>query len=127
VKITLLSEDRIRLEDAAGPLTIEAESAEMSSSPFHMVASGLATCIFSVLHSWASHAKLPAEQLAVEVGWAFAESPHRVGRYEVHLLWPGLPEARRGSAERAASLCAVHNTLTHAPEIAVHLHEAAHA
>ncbi|MEJ7813319.1 MAG: OsmC family protein [Gemmatimonadaceae bacterium] len=119
MKITLLSDERIRLEDAAGPLSVEAESAETSYSPFHMLASGLATCIFSVLHSWASHAKLPADKLAIEVGWSFAEQPHRVGNMDVKLDWPGLPDARRPAAERAAHLCAVHNTLTHPPQISV--------
>ena len=121
MKITLLSEERIRLEDATGPLTIMADSAEMAYSPFHMLASALATCVFSVLHSWATHAQLAAEGLAVEVGWGFAERPHRVGRLDVAIDWPGLPEERRAAAERAAALCAVHATLTHPPEIAVEI------
>ncbi len=121
MKITLLSEERVRLEDGAGPLTVEAETAETSYSPFHMVASGLATCIFSVLHSWAAHAKITADGLAVEVGWAFADRPHRIGSFEVMLHWPGLPPERRAAAERAASLCAVHSTLTHPPHITIGL------
>lgn len=121
MKITLLSEERIRLEDAAGPLTIMADSAEMMYSPFHMLASAVATCVFSVLHSWATHAQLAVEGLAIEVGWGFAERPHRVGRLAVTIDWPGLPEGRRAAAERAASLCAVHATLTHPPEIAVEI------
>jgi hypothetical protein len=39
MKITLLSDDAIRLEPVAGPMTIEASSAEMVYSPFHMLAS----------------------------------------------------------------------------------------
>ena len=119
MKITLLSEERVRLEDGAGPLSIMADSAEMTYSPFHMLASALATCVFSVLHSWASHAQLPAGRLAIEVGWSFAERPHRVGHLAVTIEWPELPEGRRAAAERAASLCAVHATLTHPPEIGV--------
>ncbi|HJU66121.1 MAG TPA: OsmC family protein [Gemmatimonadaceae bacterium] len=119
MKITLLGMEHLRLEDAAGPLTIEAESVEMQYSPFHMVASGLATCIFALLHSWAEHAGLKADDLAIEVRWTFAEKPHRVGSYDVRLQWPELPDARRQAATRAASLCAVHATLTHAPAIAV--------
>jgi uncharacterized OsmC-like protein len=117
LKITLLSGERLRIEGGAGPLTVEAESAEMSYSPFHMVASGLATCTFSVLHSWASNAGLPADDLAVEVGWAFVEDPHRVGRMDVAIDWPSLPEARRAAAGRAAGLCAVKKTLQMPPEI----------
>lgn len=117
MKITLLSDERLRIEGGAGPLTVEAESAEMTYSPFHMLASGLANCTFSVLHSWASHAGLPAEDLAVEVGWSFAEDPHRVGQMEVSIDWPSLPESRRTAAQRAAGLCAVKKTLEQPPQI----------
>lgn len=117
MKITLLSDERIRLEGTAGPLTIEAESAEMSYSPFHMLASGLATCVFSVVASWATNANLPVGDLAVEVGWEFVEDPYRVGRYEVALVWPSLPPQRRAVAERAAHLCTVHKTFEHPPQI----------
>ena len=79
MKITLLSDERIRLDGKAGPLSVEAESAEMQYSPFHMLASGLATCTYSVLASWGTHAKLPVDDLSIEVGWTFAENPHRVG------------------------------------------------
>ena len=119
MKITLLSDDSIRLENATGPLTIEAETAEFGYSPFHMLGSALGVCIYSLLQSWAAHAGIAADALAIEVRWAFAEKPHRVGRFEVALQWPGLPEARRAAATRAATLCPVHATLTHSPEIAV--------
>lgn len=117
MKITLLSDDRIRLEGGAGPMSIEAESAEMSYSPFHMLASGLATCTLSVLHAWAANAKLPAEGLAIEVGWDFVEDPHRVGKMSVDIDWPGLPENRRAAAQRVADLCTVKVTLKHPPEL----------
>jgi uncharacterized OsmC-like protein len=117
VKITLLSDDRIRLDGGAGPMTIEAESAETSYSPFHMLASALATCTLSVLHAWATNAKLPADGLAVEVGWSFVEDPHRVGSMSLDIDWPGLPENRRAAAQRVADLCTVKVTLKHPPEL----------
>ena len=119
MRIRLLSDEAIRLEDSAGPLTVEAQSADQQYSPFHMVASGLASCTFSVLHSWASHATLDPAGLAVEVRWTFAESPHRVGTMTVTLDWPGLPEGRRAAAARAAALCTVHKTLEHPPALSV--------
>ena len=119
MKITLLSDERIRLEGEAGPMSIEADSAEMQYSPFHMLASGLATCTFSVLHSWATHAGLSVDDLRIEVGWTFAENPHRVGRMEVALVWPSLPEPRRAAATRAADLCTVTRTLQNPPTVAV--------
>lgn len=117
MKIILLSEERIRLQGGAGPLSIEAESAETQYSPFHMLASGVATCTYSVLHSWATHAGLSADDLALEVGWSFADDPHRVGGMEVVLEWPSLPEGRRTAAERAAALCPVSKTLEHSTPI----------
>ncbi|HKP73961.1 MAG TPA: OsmC family protein [Longimicrobiaceae bacterium] len=116
MKITLLSDDRIRLDGGAGPMTIEAESAEMSYSPFHMLASALATCTNSVLHAWAANAKIPADGLAIEVGWSFVEDPHRVGEMKLDVEWPGLPEARRAAAQRVADLCTVKVTMKHPPE-----------
>lgn len=119
MKITLTSDSSILLEDDGGPMTIEAPTAEQQYSPFHMMGSALALCTQSVLHSWASHASLDAGALQVEVSWRFAESPHRVADYEMALRWPGLPEARRAAAARAAALCAVHATLSHSPTIDV--------
>ena len=127
MKITLLSDDRIRLDGGAGPMTIEAESAEMSYSPFHMLASALATCTLSVLHAWATNAKLPADDLAVEVGWSFVEEPHRVGSMGLDIEWPSLPEARRAAAQRVADLCTVKVTLHHPPEIATRVNAGAGA
>jgi uncharacterized OsmC-like protein len=117
VKILLVSEDRIRLEGKAGPMTIEADSPETAYSPFHMLASSLATCTFSVLASWGTHAKLSVDDLAIEVGWSFVEDPHRVGSMSVDVDWPSLPAARRETAKRVAALCTVKKTLEQPPEL----------
>jgi uncharacterized OsmC-like protein len=117
VKILILSDERIRLEGSAGPLSIEADRPDAQYSPFHMLGSALATCVLSVLASWADHAKLDASSLALEVGWTFAERPHRIGAIDVRIIWPALPAERRAAAERAAHLCAIHNTLSHSPAI----------
>lgn len=117
MKIILLSDDAIRLEGEAGAMTIEAPSAEQAYSPFHMLASGLALCTYSILHSWGETASIPADDLAVEVRWEFAENPHRVGSIAVAIDWPSLPPARTATAHRVAELCAIHATLTHPPTI----------
>ena len=119
MKITLLSEDAIRLTAEPGPLTIEAQSAEQSYSPFHMLASGLATCTFSVMHSWATHADLRAEDLAIEVRWTFADDPQRVGEIALTFEWPSLPERRLAAAKRVAEMCTVHATLRHPPQVTI--------
>ena len=117
MKITLLGEDAIRLEPVPGALTIEAPSTDASYSPFHMLASGLASCTFSVLHSWATHARIPVDDLTLEVRWRFADDPHRVSALDVRFDWPSLPANRVAAARRVAELCTVHATLTHPPQI----------
>jgi putative redox protein len=117
VRILILSDERIRIEGNGGPLTIEADRPDAQYSPFHMLGSALATCVLSVLASWADHAKLDASGLAIEVDWQFAEKPHRVGDIGVKITWPGLPPERRAAAERAAHLCAIHNTLSNSPTV----------
>jgi uncharacterized OsmC-like protein len=119
MKITLLADDAIRLEPTPGPLTIEAPSAEMSYSPFHMLASSLATCTFSVIYSWATHAKLSVDDLVIDVRWKFAEEPHRVSDLQLTFDWPSLPANRISAARRVAELCTVHATLLHPPRITI--------
>ena len=119
MKITLLSEESIRLEGAGGPLTIEAESVEQIYSPFHMLASGLAVCTHSILASWANNAKLNADDLSIEVGWSFAEKPHRVGDIRLTFDWPSLPGERMETAKRVAALCPIHATFHHAPNVVI--------
>jgi uncharacterized OsmC-like protein len=123
MKIILLSDDAIRLEPIPGPMTIEALSTEQSYSPFHMLASGLATCTFSVMHAWATHAGLDIDDLAVEVHWTFAEDPHRVDTMNVTFEWPSLPAKRHAAARRVAEMCTIHATLLHPPTITVELSE----
>jgi len=119
VKITLLSEESIRLEPDDGPMTIEALSPEQSYSPFHMLASSLAFCTFSVLYSWANHAHLDPEGLTIDVRWTFADDPHRVDTIGLDFTWPSLDPRRLDAARRVAELCTVHATLMHPPTITI--------
>jgi uncharacterized OsmC-like protein len=119
VKITLLSDDAIRLTPEPGPLTIEAQSVEQSYSPFHMLASSLSMCTFSVMHSWATHADLRADDLTIEVRWTFAEDPRRVDHIELTFDWPSLPERRLAAAKRVAEMCTIHTTLENPPHVVI--------
>ena len=119
MKIILLSEESIRLEPDDGPMTIEALSPEQSYSPFHMLASSLAFCTFSVLYSWAQHAHLDADGMTIDVRWTFADDPHRVGTIELDFNWPSLDPRRLEAARRVAELCTVHATLMHPPTITI--------
>jgi uncharacterized OsmC-like protein len=127
VKITLLSDDAIRLTPEPGSLTIEAQSVEQTYSPFHMLASSLAMCTFSVMHSWATHADLRADDLTIEVRWTFAEDPQRVEEVSLTFHWPSLPERRLAAAKRVAEMCAIHATLKHPPRVTIEAEHAAPA
>ena len=119
MKITLLSEESIRLEPIPGQLTIEAESPDHDYSPYQMLASGLATCTFGVLQSWASNLGISADDLVIDVSWSFAEKPHRVGAVELTYRWPSLPLERRATADRVAELCPIHKTFVQAPNMTI--------
>lgn len=119
MKITLLSEESIRLEPMTGQLTVEAESADQEYSPYQMLASGLAVCTFGVLQSWASNAGVSADDLVIDVSWTFAENPHRVGSMELSYQWPSLPADRQKVAQRVAELCPVHKTLMQSPAMTI--------
>ena len=119
MKITLTSEESIRLEPTPGPMTIEAASADQQYSPFHMLASSLAYCTFSILHSWAENKNISPDGLSIDVSWQFAEKPHRVGAMQIAFAWPSLPAERLEQAKRVAELCTVHKTLEHPPTMTI--------
>lgn len=119
MKITLLSDESIRLEPATGQLTVEAESANQEYSPYQMLASGLAVCTFGVMQSWASNIGVSADDLVIDVSWSFADNPHRVGAMELSYQWPSLPEDRKRVAQRVAELCPVHKTLMQSPSMTI--------
>jgi uncharacterized OsmC-like protein len=119
LKITLLSDESIRLEPATGQLTVEAESADQEYSPYQMLASGLAVCTFGVMQSWGSNVGVSADDLVIDVSWSFADNPHRVGAMELTYQWPSLPEDRKRVAQRVAELCPVHKTLVQSPSMTI--------
>jgi uncharacterized OsmC-like protein len=119
MKIMLTGEESLRIEPTAGMLTIEAESANQSYSPFHMLASAIGMCTFSVLYSWASNKNVSADDLRIDVSWTFAEGQHRVERMSIKLEWPSLSAELWPRALRAAHLCGIHQTLTKPPQITV--------
>ncbi len=100
-------------------MTIEAASADRQYSPFHMLASSLAYCTFSVLYSWATHANLSIDGMSIDVAWKFSEEPHRVNDLKLTFHWPSLPPNRLAAAKRVAAMCTVHETLLHPPAIAI--------
>lgn len=99
-------------------MTIEAIEPHQQYSPFHMLASSLAYCTFSVMYSWATHTKQGADDLAIEVSWKFSEDePKRVAEMHLTYDWPSLPEKKQAAAKRVAAMCTIHETLLHPPVV----------
>ena len=99
-------------------MTIEALAPDEQYSPFHMLASSLAYCTFSVMYSWATHSKQSIEDLIIDVEWKFStDEPHRVSDIKLRYTWPSLPEKKRNAANRVAEMCTIHATLLHPPTI----------
>jgi len=119
MKITLTGEESLRLEPSPGMLTIESVSSDQGYSPFHMIASGLGACTFSVLQSWASNKEISIDDLKIDVSWRFVEGEHRFESVNVKLDWRSLSAELWPRALRAAHVCGVHQTLTHPIPITV--------
>lgn len=119
MKITLTGEESLRLVPSSGPLTIESESPDQSYSPFHMLGSALGACTLSVLQSWAANRNIAAGDLKIDISWTFVEGQHRVGSMNVKLDWPSLSAEVWPRAMRVASVCGIHQTMTHPIEITV--------
>ena len=117
MKITLIEEDAVRLEPTDGPMTIEAPSLDRQYSPFHMLGGSLAYCTFSVVYSWATHAKIPIDGMRIDVSWKFGGEPKRVSDMHMVIDWPALPAQRLNAAKRVAAMCTVHETLHHSTAI----------
>jgi len=62
------------------------------------------------------------EGMQIDLDWAIAEHPHRIGRIDINVRMPGpLPNEQIKTLERVAEQCLIHNTLLNAPEIALKL------
>lgn len=116
MRIILETDERIRLVTDGDGFAFEAMG-EAGLSPFHLLAASLATCTYSVVHSWADHAGLGMEGLAIVVEWELGGDPVRVSEVRMDLEWPGLPEPRREAARRVAAECTIHHTLEHGSHV----------
>ena len=65
---------------------------------------------------------LPTHGLGVDASFEMGAHPARVSAVAVRLHLPdGVPESRRGPLLAVARHCTVHNTLEHAPDVAIEL------
>jgi len=121
MRILLEGEQQLRVQAVGAGLEVESVRDNIDFSPLHMLAASFATCTLSVLATWAMQASIDFDGLEIATRWDYVEDPYRVGRYDLDILWPGLPENRRDAALRTARHCTVEHTLTHPPTIEMRL------
>lgn len=87
------------------------------SSPELLMAS-LGSCIGSVLVVFAERHDIPLEGMSIDLDWAVAEHPHRIGQISVavHVPQPLTKDQERVLA-RVADECLIHNTLRIPPKM----------
>ncbi len=99
---------------------------DSAPGPLELVPAALGTCVAYFVGQFLTTRGVDPTGLEVAVDVAGAPDPHRIGRFEVRVKTPvGMPERYRDAVVRAAETCTVHHTLSHKPEIAVTLEEAA--
>lgn len=83
-----------------------------------MFAASLVLCTAAVLDGYARGVlKKDVRNLSLRARWQYAEDPYRVGRIDVSIRWPDVPDNRLEAVKRAVKSCTVHRTLEHPPEI----------
>jgi uncharacterized OsmC-like protein len=101
---------------------VRAGGTDAAPTPLELVPAALGTCIGYFVQQFLAARGLDATGMRVEVLAHGAADPHRIGRFEVEVVIPGgVPERYLAAVRRAAETCTVHHTLSHAPEIAVHV------
>ena len=95
---------------------------DLGPTPTELFIASLASCVGFYARRYLARHHLDTEGLAVEVGYAMATKPSRVGEVTMRIVVPaGVPEIRREALLAMAGHCTVHNTLTTPPEVRITL------
>ncbi len=93
----------------------------------HLCIASLAWCTYAVLASYGQRIDAATDDLSIRLRWGYVERPHRLGRIDMAIHWPQVPESRLDAAMRAAASCTLHNSLQHGVEIDTSIERAADA
>ncbi|RMG12386.1 MAG: OsmC family peroxiredoxin [Deltaproteobacteria bacterium] len=122
MKITLNAPEDLTLSEFDSDAFEVVATSDLHFSALEIFATGFGLCTASVLISYGEQIGVPTDRLTVRVRWSYAEDPHRIGRFDLEIRWPGLPASRLKAAERAAGLCTVHATFRHPPELSTRVY-----
>lgn len=130
MNVTVKYEDKVRFTaETRGhrvvcdqPVSNKGEDAGMTPPEFLLASLGTCAGYYAVEYLKARH--LPTAGLEVSVEAEKAMGPARLGEFRIVVRTGGLDERHREGVLRAVKACLVHNTLLHAPKVAVELESA---
>jgi len=100
----------------------EEGGSDRGMTPLELLNASLAACVGYYVVLFLQRRKVSIKGLEVSSTWEVAENPRRVGKMFVTIKLPTeLSDPQRRALLRAARACAVHNTLSHPPEISIDL------
>jgi ribosomal protein S12 methylthiotransferase accessory factor len=89
-------------------------------SPIELFGAALGSCIALYVHKFLVTRGAADEGLRVEVTQHAVRDPHRLARFDVHIMLPdGVPPLYRPMVEAVARVCPAYNTLVRSAEIAI--------
>jgi uncharacterized OsmC-like protein len=102
---------------------VEAGGEDAAPTPTELFVASLASCVAFYAGRYLTRHGYDRTGMSVSADFELAsDRPSRVGMIRIGIKVPtDLPEERRAAFLAVASACTVHNTLHHAPEIAIDL------
>lgn len=118
MRVILHTDASLTLRDFDQPdFVVESEAPDAHYSALPMFATSLGLCTFAVVAEYAKRFQADTADMEIDLDWDYVDDPYRIGNIDMVIRWPQVPEERLRSVERAATLCTIHNTLHHPPEI----------
>lgn len=99
---------------------VEDGGRDSGPTPTELFVASVGSCVAHYARRFLRRHGLP-EDVQVDVSWRFAKAPTRVGSVELDVWAPGLPRGMRARFETVVSHCTVHNSLAHAPDVAIRI------
>ncbi|MHB8472012.1 MAG: OsmC family protein [Gammaproteobacteria bacterium] len=106
---------------------IDSVDPQVHFGAMHLFVASVAWCTYAVLASYGQRIDAATDDLSIRLRWGYVERPHRLGRIDMAIHWPQVPESRLDAAMRAAASCTLHNSLQHGVEIDTSIERAANA
>lgn len=124
MRVEHLGDDRFSIDVRGHRLVVdqptELGGEDTAPTPTELFVASLASCVAFYARRYLRRHGLSTEGLAVETDFVLGAKPARVTDLDLRITLPaGFPEERRDALLAVASHCTVHNSITHAPDIAV--------